>query len=210
MLTSYLPPSARVCNEHMTAQDWNQLLNEDVSHDFTNDHILYIISVFRTALDKPSPVFNFELDTIDENELRHWTGLTIAEFRMVLEQTPSLLEQSNKPNVVLGGFLMKLRSGEPNERIASLLKISRRTFEWQLVIARECLSSDFVPLHFGVDHIERNEALNKNLLIPKTIFGDPENTKLTCICDETYILNKKVATFCFSATVIVSTNTEII
>lgn len=81
MLTSYnfyIPPSARVCNEHMTAQDWNQLLNEDVSHDFTNDHILYIISVFRTALDKPSPVFNFELDTIDENELRHWTGLTIA------------------------------------------------------------------------------------------------------------------------------------
>lgn len=78
MLTSYLPPSARVCNEHMTAQDWNQLLNEDVSHDFTNDHILYIISVFRTALENPLPVFNFELDTIDENELRHWTGLTIA------------------------------------------------------------------------------------------------------------------------------------
>lgn len=102
---------------------------------------------------------------------------------MVLEQTPSLLEQSNKPNVVLGGFLMKLRSGEPNERIASLLKISRRTFERQLVIARECLSSDFVSLHLEVDHIERNEALNKNLLIPKTIFGDPENTKLICIYD---------------------------
>lgn len=172
----YIPTSARVCSEHIStstsistrtiAQDWDQLLNGNVSHDFNQDHILDIISIYRTALENLSTIFDFDLQTVDENELRHCTGLTIAEFNSVLEQTPSLRQQSNAANVVLGGYLMKLRTGEANIRLASLLKISRRPFERHLVMAREYLLADFVPSHLGVDYISRNEALNKNLLIP--------------------------------------------
>lgn len=129
-------------------------------------------------------MFNFDLDTTDENELKNWTGLTIAEFKLLLDQTPTLRERSDVPNVVLGGYLMKLRTGEPNIRLASLLKTSRRTFERRLVIARECLSS--MPLHLGFDHISRNAALIKNLLIPNAIFGDQNNSKLITICVGTY------------------------
>lgn len=193
----YIPPSARVCNEHIMTHDWDQLLSGNVSQEFNVDHILDIISIYRTALENPSTMFDFDLQTVDENELRHWTGLTIVEFNSLLEQTPSLRQRSNVPNVVLGGYLMKLRTGEPNVRLASLLKISRRTFERQLVIARECLLADFVPSHLGFDHISRNEALTKNLLIPNALFGDENNSKLISICDGTYIYIQKSSNFLF-------------
>ena len=193
----YIPQSARVCNEHLMNQDWTTLVNDNVSQEFTNDHILDIIATYKTTLENPSPVFSFDVDVMDDNELRHWTGLTTSEFQLVLEQTPSLLEQSNKPNVVLGGYLMKLRTGEPNERLASLLKISRRKFKRQLVTARECLLADFVPLHLGIDHISRNEALTKNLLIPNALFGEPANSKLILVCDGTYVYIQKSSNFLF-------------
>lgn len=193
----YIPPSARVCNEHMIVHTWDQLLTGNVSHDFTQDQILNIISIYRTALENPSTMFDFDLSTVEENELRTWTGLTIAEFNLVLEQTPSLRQRSDQPNVILGGYLMKLRTGEPNIRLASLLKTSRRTFERRFVIARECLLLDFVPLHLGFDHLTRNEALTKNLMIPNELFEDQNNSKLITICDGTYIYIQKSSNFLF-------------
>ncbi|KAF9410084.1 hypothetical protein HW555_010746, partial [Spodoptera exigua] len=66
--------------------------------------------------------------------------------------TPSVSQRSHRPKSVLGAHLMKIRT-EPNERLASRLGMSRRSFERKLELARECLTNDFVPRHLGWDHI---------------------------------------------------------
>lgn len=65
------------------------------------------------------------------------------------------------PRTALGIYLTKLRSGEPNERLATLFNMSRRKLERLVVIVRECLSNNYVELHLEVDHIDRPQLLEK-------------------------------------------------
>jgi hypothetical protein len=55
------------------------------------------------------------------------TGLTIQQFNTILAETSSLTEASNGLRTVLGIYLSKLRTGEPNRRLATLFNVSRRT-----------------------------------------------------------------------------------
>lgn len=51
----------------------------------------------------------------------------------------------------------------------------------KLKIVCECLTSDYVTIHLARDHINRNDALGRNLLIP--LVGDEGNIKVNFICD---------------------------
>lgn len=75
--------------------------------------------------------------------------------------------------------------------------MSRRKLERFLPIVRECLSNDYVVLHLGVDHITRNDILQRNLTIPRALFGNDENSKAIIICDGTYIYINKSSNFLF-------------
>lgn len=75
--------------------------------------------------------------------------------------------------------------------------MSRRQLERLLHTVRECLDNEYVILHLGINHINRIEALEKNLTIPKALFGDKENQKLILICDGTYIYINKSSNFLF-------------
>ncbi|KAH9632509.1 hypothetical protein HF086_017057 [Spodoptera exigua] len=111
--------------------------------------------------------------------------------------TPSVSQRSHRPKSVLGAHLMKIRT-EPNERLASRLGMSRRSFERKLELARECLTNDFVPRHLGWDHISRDEIVARNLRIPNAVFG-ASNDELPAIliCDGTYIYIQKSSNFLF-------------
>lgn len=84
------------------------------------------------------------IENITAEELHFCVGLRHEPFQRILEETPSLLERSQRPKTVLGAYLMKIRSGEPNERLAAPLGMSRRSFERKLSTASHCLLDDFV------------------------------------------------------------------
>lgn len=140
------------------------------------------------------------VDEIDADELFFWTAMTLEQFHQILEETPTLRHSKN-PSLALGIFLCKIRTGDSNERLASLLNISRRKLERLIQQAADALTVDFVPRHLGIDHISREEIINRNLSIPDALYGNPgsanEERKLMFIFDGTYIYVQKSSNFLF-------------
>lgn len=194
----YIPGGARTCREHLESNEWNELSNHcNVSHDFDSANFTDVCSIFQETVNRGN---RFDFDTmtqLDENDLFFWVGYNYEQFNVILHQTPSISEQSNRPRTVLGIYLAKLRTGETNERLATLFGMSRRTLERKLKIARECMEADFVNRYLGFNHLTRNDILERNLLLPKGIFGDGNNTKAISICDGTYIYIEKSSNFMF-------------
>lgn len=194
----YIPDAARVCHQHLESNLWDELIdNCQTYHDFNAAQFTDICNIFKEAISRAS---RFDFDTmtqLDNDDLHFWVGLNYEQFNIILNQTPSIAEQSNRPRTVLGVYLAKLRTGESNERLASLFNMSRRTLERKLKIARECLLEEFVVLHLGFNHFSRNDILERHLLIPNGIFGNNENSKAITICDGTYIYIEKSSNFLF-------------
>lgn len=46
--------------------------------------------------------FDFDMTQLDENDLFFWVGYNYEQFNIILHQTPSISEQSNRPRTVLG------------------------------------------------------------------------------------------------------------
>ncbi|GBP80290.1 hypothetical protein EVAR_37967_1 [Eumeta japonica] len=182
----YIPPSARICHVHLTSNEWNEL-EELNNSSFTAEHLKDMLDVLRDACQQSR--FNFDnIESITTSELHFCTGLNHEEFNRLLEQTPSISQRSQRPKTVLGAYLMKIRTGEPNERLSSRLDMSRRSLERKLELARECLTNEFVPRHLGWDHISREEIVARKSTIPNAIFGvDNEVPPAILICDGTYI-----------------------
>lgn len=190
----YIPPLVRVCHPHTRSNEWDELLLQGGHHDFSSDFMLDIINIYKWGLDRKQDFEN--LDSFDDNEFHFWTSMTKTQFTNMLDQVPSLRARSRNPATVLGIFLCKVRTGEPNERLATLFKMSRRALEKKLRLARQCLTQDFVPLYLGVDHISRTDVVARNLTIPDTFFGN-EGRNAVVICDGTYIYLQKSMNFLF-------------
>ncbi|GBP54902.1 hypothetical protein EVAR_11656_1 [Eumeta japonica] len=192
----YIPPSARICHVHLTSNEWNEL-EELNNSSFTAEHLKDMLDMLRDACQQSR--FNFDnIESITTSELHFYTGLNHEEFNRLLEQTPSISQRSQRPKTVLGAYLMKIRTGEPNERLSSRLDMSRRSLERKLELARECLTNEFVPRHLGWDHISREEIVARNSTIPNAIFGvDNEVPPAILICDGTYIYIQKSSNFLF-------------
>lgn len=193
----YFPPSARLCEEHLFSIIWDELLdNVNVTNHFNAELVSDMTSMLIRGMNAPRLSFD-SVTGLDAHELHFWTGLTIEQFNSMLLETPSLAERHRHPQRVLGAYMTKLRTGESNERLATLFGMSRRTFEDHLKIARECLTQDFVSRNLGLNHLSRENVLERNLLIPKEFFGDEQNTKAILILDGTYIYIEKSSNFLF-------------
>lgn len=185
----YIPDGARVCREHLESNNWNELPDFcNTTHNFTAIQFNDVCDMLRTALQRGSR-FDFRIrGALTNEEMHFWVGLNGDQFDAILEQTPSLSEISNDPRTALAILLVKLRTGDSNERLATLFNMSRRKLERHLAVARECLTNEYVILHLGLDHIDRENILARNLMMPKNLYGNAENSKLILIiCDGTYI-----------------------
>lgn len=194
----YIPSRARVCLSHLGNNYWEELLNDETTThvNFNGAHVLDIINIYKWGVERRSQIDFENIEEIDDNELHFWTSLSKSQFNRILELTPSLRNRSNCPATVLGCYLVKIRTGDSDDRLATKLNISRRTFERKLRIARECLLQDFVPSYLGVNHITREDAIARNLTIPRYIFGNQNETGIF-IFDGTYIYVQKSANFLF-------------
>lgn len=195
----FIPKLARVCQPHMISNEWEDLLNVQIPlHEhFNSAHVLDIIELYEWKLERGTQLDFENIEEIDDNELHFYTGMDKIQFNRILNQT-SLRDRTNSSATVLGLYLVKIRTGEPDERVASMFNMSRRTLERKLKIARECLSEEFVPRHLGLDHMTREDVIARNLTIPSHIFGGNQNEPAAIlVCDGTYIYVQKSSNFLF-------------
>lgn len=196
----FITENSRVCNEHFDQGEWHLLALQDLIHQFNAAQIVSALRLLVSHIN--TDVLDFEnYEIINDKEFHDWTGLTIEQFRNLLENTPSLNQRKNK-KTILAALLAKLRTGDSNARLASIFKTSEATYSRLLHIGREALLHDFVPSHLGFDHMNREDVARRNLMIPERIFGNPgspsDERKAITIIDGTYIyIYKRVRTTFF-------------
>lgn len=191
----YIPPLARVCQSHLQRNDWEEVNNQRQMH-FNGAHVLDMMNLYKWGLERKNELDFENINSIDDNELHFWTGVTKDQFNTFLHLTPSLHNRTDRPATTFGIYLTKIRTGESDERLATKFRMSRRTLERKIRLARECLTQDFVPHFLGLDHITREEAVARNLSIPSHIFGGDQNT-IILVIDGTYLYVQKSANFLF-------------
>lgn len=128
----------------------------------------------------------------------YWTGLEVSEFIILFNELP-LANQVPSPKSALAIFLIKMRTGDSNKRLSSLFNIPRSTMERHMNIVRLCFMEHFVPLHIGLQHLNRKDVIRRNLSIPNALFGNPNGSDQTrpaiTICDGTYIYIEKSSNY---------------
>lgn len=143
--------------------------------------------------------FNFEeFQNINESEFHTWTGLTKEQFSLLLERVTNL---NQKKKTTLAAVLVKMRTGDSNLRLASLFKMSESKFQKLLRTGREALMAEYVPERVGFDHMTREAVVQRNLIVPEGIFGNPgqpiHQRKALTICDGTYVYHQKSTNYFF-------------
>lgn len=76
-------------------------------------------------------------------------GFSKQQFQQILSEVPRL-SGKHRGAFALAAYLIKLRTGDSDERIASLLRLPRSTLESLMHTAREILHQDFVPRNLGL------------------------------------------------------------
>lgn len=164
----YVPVNSRVCSNHLNTETWDfQAGISAYSNAFNATHIqdmLHLKSTNVNALDFSN------INNLEDHLVRHWNGYTKDQLNQLLNEIPTINEM-RRGKTALAAFLMKLRTGEPNERLASLFQIPRRTLEVLMAKVQELLLLSFIPTHLGVGHITREQIIQRNLLIPRGLFG---------------------------------------
>lgn len=192
----FVPSLARICQWHLLHLALEEIPQNviNVLPDLNAEHVADIINMYTQALEQRT---TFNVDDITDDELSFWTGRNRATFNELLSQIPSLQESSSTPRQDLAIYLCKIRTGEANNRIASLFNISEVTIGRKIRKVRRCLTTDFVPAHLGLDHITRDEVVERNRVLPNVLFGNEESPKAILICDGTYIYIEKSSNFLF-------------
>lgn len=81
---------------------------------------------------------------MEDHIVHMWTGLSKVQFMQLLNEVPQVLG-NHGGSTALVAYLIKLRTGDSNDRLSSILKVSRRTFERWLKTIR-CLLGVFLFL----------------------------------------------------------------
>ncbi|KAJ8736536.1 hypothetical protein PYW08_007192 [Mythimna loreyi] len=195
----FIPDLARICEHHLrttSLEDFTLLITRRHS-DINSGGIYDIVRLYTAALEKKHTL-NFEdMSEITEDNLHFWTGLNHTQFNHLISQIPSLRQLSSSPQLDLGVYLSKIRTGEPSVRLGTTFDLSRQSVDRKIHFVRNCMLNDFVPLHLGFDHISRSEAINRNRLIPQHIFGNTNAPKVIAVLDGTYLFVEKSSNFLF-------------
>lgn len=193
----YIPVLARVCAEHLYSNNWDSLYNLPSSIEtFTVqqiEHVFSFIASEKTYLDFSSIE---TIQEIDVNLFFYWVGRSKQDFIALVNEVPRI-QDTHRGILGLGTLLMKLRTGESDDRISKLIGVPRRTLERLMNKVRELLVQDFVPSHLGLSHISRENLLQHNLLLPNGIYYNDNNEQVILICDGTYIYINKSSNYMF-------------
>lgn len=131
----YVPPSARICTYHLENDCWEQL---DSNHrDFTAHQMDQMLMMMERVTLKTLDFGNINM--MPPHLCHYWLGLTAAQFHELLAEMPNLQYEVPNASVALSINLVKLRTGDSNDRLSSLFQISRATLERYMSKARHCM-----------------------------------------------------------------------
>lgn len=163
----YIPEFARVCSRHLNENSWDVLYDsENSSAVFTVDQIEHMFSFINVK----RPINFNDVLSMSDHLFLYWIGLSKDNFQILLNEVPRIRE-THRGVTGLVGLLIKFRTGDPDNRIASLMEISRSTLERLMKNVREILLQDFVIRNMGLNHLTREQIIEHNLLIPNGIFN---------------------------------------
>ncbi|CAH2101353.1 unnamed protein product [Euphydryas editha] len=131
----------------------------------------------------------------------YWLGMNSDQFYDLLNSIPNLVEHIPNATTALCVYLIKLRTDDSNDRLATLFNISRSSLERLMTKVRNCLINDFVPNYLGFDHIRVEEVASRNTIIPEGLFGNPilppDSKPAIVICDATYVFVQSSSNYLF-------------
>jgi len=189
-------PGARVCSEHNVVR-WTEVPQLPLLSDYTAIDIEEMVDSLRGLYSRTrASLFNFDyVEDMESDTVFSWTGLSKEQF---LELSGELNSLSTEPHLhaAVGLYLAKLRTGESDERLASLFHIARSTAERLMQKARQSFVVDFVPRHLGFSHVSRDDILQETTTVANTLFNQDEEHVIT-IWDGTYIYIQKSGNYAF-------------
>jgi hypothetical protein len=103
------------------------------------------------------PFLEFEfVEAMGDKAVQDWTGLDVAQFNQLFLALPSLnIKEKVRPKTALGLWLAKYRTGETNERLSTLVNLTRPMVENLMAKAKDALASEWVPVNLGFSRINR-------------------------------------------------------
>lgn len=189
----YVPQQCRICAFHLRNDNFD-ILRDDMQsiQYFTANHI----QDFASFVKERKLTLDFvNIQQMSDDSVHYWTGLTKRQFLQLKEDVQQINIMRNG-TLALAAYLMKIRTGDSNERISTLLNVPRTTLIRLLNKVRGILTQDFVPRNLGINHITRDQIATRNLLIPNQLFGG-ENRKPIVILDGTYLFVQKSSNYMY-------------
>lgn len=178
----------------MLQNNWDELLTNYLHpcHSFTAEHV----EDFASFVKERNQTFDFQnIEGMTDDLVHYWIGLSKDQFINLKAQLPRLSEMRNG-SLALTAYLIKLRTGDSDERISTLLNIARSTLSRLMSKARDILNQDFVPGNLGIGHITREEIAERNLIIPNGLFGGNGRNPIIII-DGTYLYVQKSSNYLY-------------
>jgi len=192
----YIPVGNRCCRSHVIK---NRIFEEDLNllKIYSNTTSLTGLELSKlmgtlsikcdsTLLDK---VGEF---TLSKQQLDVFTGLTWDNLIQIKDMMVSLRNSKSRSVIqALVVFLLKLRTGNSNKMIASILQLENEqsVSDYSTSIIKS-FENDILPFHFGLHAVNREDLIqNHNTEITKKLFDVCDN--LFLICDGTYARHQK-------------------
>lgn len=142
----YVPVNNRLCDHHLIIESWNFLdsLRNNYVKEFTAKHIQDMLAL-KDNENSTAICFN-NIDNMEDHILYKWIGFNKVQYHQLLQEVPQILEDVNG-SLALVAYLIKLRTGDSDERIATLFNISKSTWkdgcdkqEWYfMIILCQCI-----------------------------------------------------------------------
>lgn len=192
----YIPSGNRCCRAHFLK---NRIYEEDLvllkaysnTTSLTASELSKIMGTLSvrcdsTLLDKVGEY------TLSEKQLKVFTGLNWEQLNELKDMLTSLRNSQSRSVIqALVVFLLKLRSGNSNAMIASILQLKNEheVSDYSNSVMKS-FENDVLPFRFGINSVSRDELIqNHTTEIAKLLFD--AHDKLFLICDGTYARHQK-------------------
>jgi len=192
----YIPVSNRCCRHHLIK---NRFYDEDLGllKVYSNSS-----SLSASELTKMMGSLSIKCDSslydkigdysLSEKQLLVFTGLTWESIILLRDMMISMRNRQTRTiTQALVVFLFKLRTGNSNAILASILQLENEQLisEYSSAIVKS-FQEDVLPFHFGLTSSNRNDLIqNHTIEIAKNLFANHQNVML--ICDGTYARHQK-------------------
>lgn len=186
----FIPKSARTCLQHNSPDVWNGI-DTNINH-YTCEQIEDLLELLLN--DSQSNIKTNEIIIRNDN-MREMTGLEEVEFNRLYSMLPSLIQhfkgREKSAKSALKVYLVRLRTGLTYEQIAHSFGISKVTLRKRLEAARHALLNDAVEQYFGIGNISRDDLVNNNTTMARTLYCGDDHQKAITIWDGTYVYCNK-------------------